>query len=72
MGLLDGAKDFLFRIALRKAALKVIQLLVARLAALKLSQYGVSLDPDAMTVALVGALEALRNYLKQKHGISIL
>ena len=47
-----------------------IQLGLAFVANLGLSQFGVTIDPTVATVAIFGALEALRNVLKIKFGIS--
>ena len=47
-----------------------IQLALAFVANLGLAQFGVTIDPTVATVAIFGALEALRNVLKIKLGLS--
>jgi len=47
-----------------------IQLLLAYAGNLGLTQYGITIDPAVATIAIFGALEALRNVLKIKFGIN--
>ena len=72
MKLLDNAKAWLLGIALKKAAVKVINLIVARVVALELNKYGVQVDPETLTVAMLGGLEVFRNWLKVKFNFSFL
>lgn len=53
---------------LNKAIKQVVQLIVARILALNLDRFGISVDPELATVALLGAIEGLRNLLKHKYG----
>ena len=72
MKFLDNAKGWLLRVALKKAGVRVVHLLVARLMALELSKFGIALDQETLTVALLGGLEVLRNWLKMKFNLSML
>lgn len=69
LGLLAKPKDYLYRVALKKAVLRGIQALVAILASRHLDSFGVTVqvDPDAAAVAIMAAIEAGRNWLKQKY-----
>jgi hypothetical protein len=46
-----------------------IQLALAFVGNLGLAQFGITIDPTVATVAIFGALEALRNVLKIKLGL---
>lgn len=66
-----GATKWLWDVALKKGLKRIVQLLVAYLAALGINETtGVSIDTDKLTVATFGALEVLRNYLKVKRGVN--
>lgn len=66
MNPLESVKQWLLRVALVKGVKRVIQLLVTWLTALGLSQYGVEINPEKLTVVLFGLSESFRNYLKHR------
>ena len=78
MGIVDSAKQWLFSIAVKKGLKRGVQVAVALLVSkgivTKAQTYGVTIDPDQLlaagTVALTGAFESFRNYLKVKKGLS--
>jgi hypothetical protein len=78
MGLMESAKNFLWKIALTKGVKRGIQVgmayLMAKLATLPLDNYGVSVDPEKLQAELMVAISAvmavLLNWLKQKKGFS--
>jgi len=66
MELDDTIKTWFFKIALAKAIKRMVQLVVSWIISLGLSKYGISVDPDKLTVAIYGLLDILRNWLKIK------
>lgn len=63
-----GVADFLWQIALRKGIVAGVKALLATYGA-NLAGAGITIDQQAFVAFLVGLLEALRNWLKQKKGI---
>lgn len=57
---------------LKRAASLVVSFLIAGPAAKVLTDSGVTVNPEVATVAVFGALESLRNLLKNKFGIKYL
>ena len=55
---------------LEKVIKSGIQLALSFVAGLGLQNFGVTLDINVATLAIFGALEALRNYLKIKFNLS--
>lgn len=76
MGLLGNLQgkvgDWLFSVALKKAAIRVAAAVASFITAHQLGKYGLTLnvDPDALAAAFLAALEVARNYLKVKKGLS--
>jgi len=66
----DKAGDWLFGVALKKVAKRMIQVFVAYIASKNISKYGVEVNVETMTIALYGLLEGLRNWLKVRVGAS--
>lgn len=66
--LLEKPKHLLLTVVLKKAVLRAVQAAVSLLMAHNLDKVGVQVqvDPEAVAVAIMGVLEAVRNYLKQK------
>lgn len=58
--------DWLWRVAVGKGLKRGVQALVAWLVAQNLAKYGVTLDPDALTLALIASSETGRNWLKHR------
>lgn len=51
---------------------RVIQVIVASWGAKLAMDFGVTIDQTQLTIGLVAALEAVRNYLKHKVGLKFL
>jgi hypothetical protein len=64
-----GLTHWLFRIAFGKAIKRVVQLVIAWAAAHNLDQYGVTLDPNGLTLGIYALLEIARNWLKVRVGL---
>lgn len=60
---------FLWKIAFEKATKKMVQLIISFLIAQNLGRFGVTIDPNQMTIALFGLIELLRNWLKVKMNV---
>lgn len=69
LGILEKPKDYLYKVAIRKALVRAGMALAAILGAKSINDYGIaiSVDPDALAAGLMGLLEMARNYLKQKY-----
>jgi len=65
-----GIKQWLFSVALKKVVVRVVAVVVAWLAGHNLDQYGVTLNPDQLSLAIFAGIEFVRNYLKVKFGWS--
>lgn len=66
MNPIEEVKNWLWAVALKKAIGRGIQLVIAWVVALGLNNYGVIIEPEKLTVALMMGLEMLRNWLKIK------
>lgn len=70
--------NWLWQIGAKKAAKSIVQALIALLAGPKIAQFlsgvgvDVNIDPTLATAATYGALEFVRNFLKNKVGIKVL
>lgn len=60
-------KEWIWHIAVQKGVSRVVQVAVAWAMAHGLEGLGVKIDANQLTLACVGGLEVLRNYLKQKY-----
>ena len=58
------------RIAVLKVIKRVIQLIVAWIVAQNLGRFGVTIDPNQLTVAIFAGLELLRNWFKVRWKIN--
>lgn len=61
-------KEWLWQIALQKGVKRIVQLGIAWLMAQNLDKAGVTINPEAATVAIFGGIEIARNWLKMKTG----
>lgn len=70
--------SWLFGVALKKGAMRVVQLIISWVGSQNLSQYGVAIgfDEERFFLAVLGGLtlliEVARNFLKQKLGLKFL
>ena len=69
LGLLEKPKKLLWSVLVKKAVLRALQAAASLVVGHNLDKVGVSIqiDPNAAAVAVMAALEAARNYLKQKY-----
>jgi len=65
-------KEFVWSKLAAKAVKGAVQAALAGIGAARLAAWGVQVDPIALTAALYGALEGLRNWLKHKRGVNFL
>ena len=66
MNPIEKAKEWLWQVAIGKGVKRGVQALVAWVVAQQLSKHGVTIDPDALTVALLALSETGRNWLKHR------
>ena len=66
MNIFARIKEALIGRVLEKGIKQVIQALIARVMALQLDQFGITIDPNLATLALHGLIEMLRVKLKEK------
>ena len=69
MGDREDKMNWIWHIAARKILKRLVQLAVARIAALGLEQYGIKVDVDLLTASGYAAMELLRNWLKVRYGL---
>lgn len=71
MGIVDQVEgkvvEWIFGKAIKKAIAKGVTLMVAWLMGLGLKQYGIEINPEAITAAIYMGLEVLRNFIKIKY-----
>lgn len=68
MSLLTSTEDFLWRIAIKKAAARGVQMAAAFIASRLFVELGVEVPQEVVAAAVMAKLEILRNYLKIKKG----
>lgn len=62
-------QKWIAKIAFAKIAKRLIALGVARLLALPLDAFGITIDENQATVGLYGLVELARNFVKTKFGV---
>ena len=66
----DWAKKWLIGVFLKKAIKRGVLIAVAWASAQKLNEFGVTVEPEALTVGVWTALEGIRQFVKVKTGWS--
>ena len=62
----DWARKWLIGVFLKKAIKRVVLMAAAWASAQKLNEFGVTVEPEALTVGVWTGLEAVRQWLKVK------
>jgi len=64
----EGIKKWLFTIALKKAIVRIAQLIISYLTAkgITIVYNGAPIDVNTLTTILLGVIEIIRNFLKTK------
>jgi len=63
-------QQWIFKVMIKKVTKRLVTLVVAYLVSINLSNFGVTIDQNQLTLGLFALIEGLKNYVKVKFSLN--